>query len=986
MSLYKSALNSSRAAASARNQQQPSPSAHTGADSSPSSGFTTPTDSFIAPHGGPLFRQPADAADLASGVHAHVNQFAGAADTLAATSRPTTPAEHASPSVSKPARRLFPSSRDSSFLASSQDVFLTPRSSGTPNGPAAGSGGPGARLGGIENLAKAGTPSAATKLHPLHLGGSFTGVSVAAAPAQQQHSRIMGASIEAIMAPFTLANHAQRDHHHQHHHEDEPVAVPFDLVPAAIPDLALDVPVGGRDGISAQTRLRPGNFVALIPGGGRAHSGDPLAPRPIGHLGGAESASALMINVPSSSCDPPANALGTDRAVLPHNRSFSALMPTSELYLGPELGQSPSMTVASKASIMALAPKSPRSGPRLLVPDDDVDMDAAEDLSNRSIVVPVSPTTPLTPSGTPFLAVGLATSDALLSGSRNQVGFGGLPTLESDPVLPQTSGTRPSQGTAAQGAGGIKVSQRSFSVDGAKPGDHIVITLAVAPPSIGSAPSTTIVEMRPNDPFIASSSFAHPPVSLLSAGYTGTHHKLSPVISPAMPQASMLPNAMPVNFPGAVPLAGYAAGDAVPSPWRDTQESQSVFGSELWDLPKVPGQDAAGPRRGMTTSSTATTLSSNSNGAEGLYWSYAPGKVHVGSNGRTSPVTGSAPSSDPFSGTSSMSIGLAETVPPFQIPDAVVDDPLFLGAVLGAAAPPRPARRMAKYNSCSTLHILATTPCRSELAEVVRMIGAAVHAMIMESHRSRQFRTHRLFSEDVFPLSRTTKISHAHMPPTLDMINTYLLSIFEAALLGSEIAIIMLVYLERMLMNTRLTLFSANWARMTLGALLLASKVWDDQAVWNVDYCNIFPDAQVSDFNELERFYIEALHFNVSVKASLYARYYFALHDRFDSIPTRPLSLRDAIKLEAMSWTAQHKLRDHTPAAANTAATPAPFKITITSGEGGGKSPEGMAAPALLPGATAPPVPSAVAYQHLTGIRRVRSDYWMGGNVPAAIM
>ncbi|KNE54672.1 hypothetical protein AMAG_00629 [Allomyces macrogynus ATCC 38327] len=982
MSLYKSALNSSRAAASARSQQQqPSPSAAHAADSSPSSGFTTPTDSFFAPYGGPLLRQPADAGDLASGVRAHVNQFA--TDTLAATSRPTTPAEYASPSVSKPARRLFPSSRDSSFLASSQDIFLTPRNSGTPNGRAAGSGGPGARLGGIENLAKAGTPSAATKLHPLHLGGSFAGVSVAAAaPAQQQHSRIMGASIEAIMAPFTFAN-TQRD---QRHREDEPVAAPFDQVPAAIPDLAFDVPAGGHDGVNAQTRLRPGDFAAFIPGGGRAHSGDPLAPRPIGHLGGAESASALMINVPASSSDPPANALGADRAVLPHNRSFSALMPTSELYLGPEIGQSPSMTVASKASIMALAPKSPRSGPRLLVPDDDVDMDAAEDLSNKSIMVPVSPTTPLTPSGTPFLAVGLATSDALLSGSRSQVGFGGLPTLESDPVLPQTSGTRPSQGTAAQGAGGIKVSQRSFSVDGAKPGDHIVITLAVAPPSSGSAPSTTIVEPRPSDPFTTSSSFAHPPVSLLSAGYTGTHHKLSPVISPAMPQASMLPNAMPVNLPGAVPLAGYVTGDAVPSLWRDTQESQSVFGSELWDLPKV-GQDAVGPRRGMTTSSTATTLSSNSNGAEGLYWSYVPGKPHVGSNGRTSPVTGSTPS-DPFSGTSSMSIGLAEMAPPYQIPDTVVDDPLFLRAVLGTAAPPRPARRMAKYNSCSTLHILATTPCRSELAEVVRMIGAAVHAMIMESHRSRQFRTHRLFSEDVFPLSRTTKISHAHTPPTLDMINTYLLSIFEAALLGSEIAIIMLVYLERMLMNTRLTLFSANWARMTLGALLLASKVWDDQAVWNVDYCNIFPDTQVSDFNELERFYIEALHFNVSVKASLYTRYYFALHDRFDSIPTHPLSLRDAIKLEAMSWTVQHKLRDHTPAAANSAATPAPFKITITSGDGGtgGKSPEGMAAPALLPGSTAPPVPSAVAYQHLTGIRRVRSDYWMGGNVPAAIM
>ncbi|CAJ0967257.1 unnamed protein product [Ranitomeya imitator] len=139
-----------------------------------------------------------------------------------------------------------------------------------------------------------------------------------------------------------------------------------------------------------------------------------------------------------------------------------------------------------------------------------------------------------------------------------------------------------------------------------------------------------------------------------------------------------------------------------------------------------------------------------------------------------------------------------------------------------------------------------------------------------------------------------------------------------------EIMVAVYVYLERLLTYAEIDICPSNWKRIVLGAILLASKVWDDQAVWNVDYCQILKDITVEDMNEMERHFLELLQFNINVPASVYAKYYFDLRSLADdnnfSFLLEPLSKERAQKLEiylskAISRLCEDKYKDLSKAA-----------------------------------------------------------------------
>ncbi|XP_060050015.1 cyclin-Y-like protein 1 isoform X3 [Erinaceus europaeus] len=147
--------------------------------------------------------------------------------------------------------------------------------------------------------------------------------------------------------------------------------------------------------------------------------------------------------------------------------------------------------------------------------------------------------------------------------------------------------------------------------------------------------------------------------------------------------------------------------------------------------------------------------------------------------------------------------------------------------------------------------------------------------------------------------------------PEHKFIYRFVRTLFSAAQLTAECAIVTLVYLERLLTYAEIDICPTNWKRIVLGAILLASKVWDDQAVWNVDYCQILKDITVEDMNEMERHFLELLQFNINVPASVYAKYYFDLRSLGDdnnlNFLFAPLSKERAQNLEAISRLCENK-------------------------------------------------------------------------------
>ena len=117
-----------------------------------------------------------------------------------------------------------------------------------------------------------------------------------------------------------------------------------------------------------------------------------------------------------------------------------------------------------------------------------------------------------------------------------------------------------------------------------------------------------------------------------------------------------------------------------------------------------------------------------------------------------------------------------------------------------------------------------------------------------------------------------------------------------------ECCIICLIYINRLIAFTEIPLQPTNWRPLVLCSLLVAQKVWDDRYLSNSDFAFIYPFFMTQQLNSIEKKFLELIQYNVTVKSSLYAKYYFELRALFKEnekeYPLVPIDRREEQNLE----------------------------------------------------------------------------------------
>lgn len=121
--------------------------------------------------------------------------------------------------------------------------------------------------------------------------------------------------------------------------------------------------------------------------------------------------------------------------------------------------------------------------------------------------------------------------------------------------------------------------------------------------------------------------------------------------------------------------------------------------------------------------------------------------------------------------------------------------------------------------------------------------------------------------------------------PALSDIIAFYQAFFEKSQMEHDTIIMSLIYVERLIKETNglLSPTYSNWRSVLFSCMVLASKVWDDLSMWNIDFSNVsahipgLSSFTLSRINELEVALLTSLCFNVKVPASEYAKYYFLI-------------------------------------------------------------------------------------------------------------
>jgi hypothetical protein len=239
-----------------------------------------------------------------------------------------------------------------------------------------------------------------------------------------------------------------------------------------------------------------------------------------------------------------------------------------------------------------------------------------------------------------------------------------------------------------------------------------------------------------------------------------------------------------------------------------------------------------------------------------------------------------------------------EVSPPARSRKAKMKDPSS-SDMFSAYAPLSTSRK--RSNSTSSI-ATSYTVHEPDLDKLLLGVATMVHCQMvgnMEVSKEVRDKFH-YFSEESFHDAKKETLQTKF--PSVGDILRFFSHCYRVANFRPESAVILLVYVNR-LMGADVPLTLHNWKPITVTALLLSQKLWDDTPLINSDFCILYPALTTVRVNFLERVYLRLLGFKLAVPLSLYAQYYFELLSVADESEYK--------KSDAKAPKKNHDVREH---------------------------------------------------------------------------
>jgi len=206
-----------------------------------------------------------------------------------------------------------------------------------------------------------------------------------------------------------------------------------------------------------------------------------------------------------------------------------------------------------------------------------------------------------------------------------------------------------------------------------------------------------------------------------------------------------------------------------------------------------------------------------------------------------------------------------------------------------------------KANSTSSLYICSTLSVPDK-RDITYSITQKLYSHLINGHQHSKKMFYDIFDENQYPL---TKHAQTLVLPSPEEVYSTLHKIFLGDCLPAEICILSLVFLDRLVESSGISIHASNYRRVFLISTVLACKVWEDNAVWISDFVDVYPKLTLDDIRSLECAMLHLLNYEVTVTGSSYAKYYFQLRDTAleekESWSVKPLNKEAAQELEIRS-------------------------------------------------------------------------------------